>query len=419
MIQHAWAVDVKLQQAIDQPQVIHWLLPERVALLEGTVLPDWEDLEECGILAIVLLLDGTSPSSGPSFEQLTLPLPEGPWPPPSDLIQFFDFLLLMREMKRPVLIASNRSSALAATYLSFFLLAQGASLDEAARRVGALITSCRDSDLRRSLERVMPHLLRTQTEEGERFLEFNRIMRALRKRCPWDRQQTHRSLTKYLLEESWELIEAVRQENSEALAGELGDVFLQVVFHAVIAEEKDEFTLSQVLDHITRKLVRRHPHIFNQRCELSPIGVEQQWENIKDKQEQRKEGEEARRYMPALNRAERIQEIAAHQGLDWRDSVGVLEKIGEEWLELQEAVHEENPGQIEEEIGDMLFSIVNLTRFLRLNPEEALHRSIDKFLARYKRVVEIAGRTGKETTTMSLEELDLVWEKAKKEPQSK
>ncbi len=419
MIQHDWQVDVKLLQAIDQPQVIHWLLPERVAILEGTVLPDWEDLERRGILAIVLILDGPNPSIGPSFEQLTLPSPEGPWPSPSDLIQFFDFLLLMREMNRPVLIASDRSSALAATYLSFFLLAQGVSLDEAARRVGALIKSCRDSDLRRSLERIIPHLLQTQTEEGERFLEFNRIMRALRKRCPWDRQQTHRSLTKYLLEESWELIEAVRQENSEALAGELGDVFLQVVFHAVIAEEKDEFTLSQVLDHITRKLVRRHPHIFNQRCELSPVGVEQQWESIKDKQEQRKEGEEARRYMPALSRAERIQEIAAHQGLDWRDSSGVLEKIGEEWLELQEAVHAENPDQIEEEVGDMLFSIVNLTRFLRLNPEEALHRSIDKFQARCKRVVEIAGRTGKETTTMSLEELDLVWEKAKKEPQNK
>ncbi|MCX5971610.1 MAG: nucleoside triphosphate pyrophosphohydrolase [Coprothermobacterota bacterium] len=398
--------------------VIHWLLPERVALLEGTVLPDREDLEDQGILAMALLLDGPSPSWGPGFEQLTLHPPESPWPSRSDLVQFLDFLLLMREMERPVLIGSDRSSALAATYLSFFLLAQGVSLDEAAGRVGALITGCRDNDLHCALERIIPHLLRAQPEEGERFLEFNRVMRALRKRCPWDRQQTHRSLTKYLLEESWELIEAVRQESSESLAGELGDVLLQVVFHAVIAEEKDEFTLSQVLQQITRKLVRRHPHIFNQRCELLPVGVEQQWESIKDKQEQRKEDEAARRYMPALSRAERIQEIAAHQGLDWRDSAGVLEKVGEEWQELQEAVHREKQDQIEEEIGDMLFSLVNLTRFLHLNPEEALHRSIDKFLARSKRVVEIAGRIGKETTTMSLEELDRVWEKAKKEPQT-
>lgn len=397
--------------------VIHWLLPERVALLEGTVLPARTDLEEQGILALALLLDGSSPSWGPSFEQLILHPPESPWPSRSDLIQFLDFLLLMREMERPVLIGSDRSSALAATYLSCFLLAQGVSLGEAAGRVGALITSCRDDDLRCALERIAPHLLRAQSEEGERFQEFNRIMRALRSRCPWDRQQTHRSLTKYLLEESWELIEAVRQGSNEALAGELGDVLLQVVFHAVIAEEEEAFTLSQILHHITRKLVRRHPHVFNQRCELSPDGVERQWEDIKDGQEQRNGEEKARRYMPALSRAERIQETASLQGLDWRDSAGVLEKIGEEWQELQEAVHGEKPDQIEEEIGDLLFSLVNLSRFLRLNPEEALHRSTDKFLARSKRVHEIAGHIGKETARMSLEELDRVWEKAKKEPQ--
>jgi tetrapyrrole methylase family protein/MazG family protein len=395
---------------------VRWLWPEGVALLEGTILPAQTELEEQGIFSLALLLDGPSPSWGPSFETLILHPPEGPWPSRTDLFAFCDFLLLMREMERPVLVASDRNSVLAATYLSAFLLAQGLSFGEAAGRASALTAACRENDLRCALERIAPHLLRAQPEEGERFLEFNRIMRALRSRCPWDRQQTHRSLSKYLLEESWELVEAVRQESSEALAGELGDVLLQVVFHSLIAEENNEFTLSQIIQQITRKLIRRHPHVFQKRCELSPQGVEEQWEGIKNRQEQRKEGEEARRYMPALSRAERIQESAAHQGLDWRDSAGVLEKVGEEWQELREACCGEDPEEIEEEIGDLLFSLVNLARFLHLNPEEALHRSTDKFMARSKRVSEIAGQIGKDTARMSLEELDRVWRKAKEKP---
>ncbi|MDK2786057.1 MAG: tetrapyrrole methylase family protein / MazG family protein [Thermotoga sp.] len=246
---------------------------------------------------------------------------------------------------------------------------------------------------------------------GKLFEELVSIMEKLRspEGCEWDRKQTHESLKPYLIEECYELIEAIDKKDDETMKEELGDVLLQVVFHSQIAKERNAFSIDDVVEHLNSKLIRRHPHVFGDSSGYSY----KQWEDIKAQEKGKKKSSrvgEINPLVPALSMARRIQENAAQVGFDWDNIEGVYEKIEEELEELKKV---RSTDEAEEELGDLLFSIVNLSRFLGIDPESALRKATRKFVERFRRMEEMIERDGLVLEELSLRELDEYWNRAK------
>jgi len=249
--------------------------------------------------------------------------------------------------------------------------------------------------------------------------EFSRlvgIMAKLRSEngCPWDKEQNHRSLRQHLIEETYEVIEAIDENKYDHLAGELGDLLLQIVFHAQLAQEAGLFSIDDVVESINQKLVRRHPHVFGD--EIIRTSQEQivAWEKSKLKKEGKKSAVDGvPKELPALLRAYRLQGKAAAVGFDWPDLLPVWGKLAEETLELKEALDAGTEDDIEEELGDLLFTVVNISRFIKVNPEDALRRTIEKFERRFKQVEAEFNAAGRSLSDVSLQEMDLVWDKIK------
>jgi len=249
---------------------------------------------------------------------------------------------------------------------------------------------------------------------GQRFEELVSVMEKLRSPdgCEWDRQQTHQSLKSYLIEEAFELIEAIDQCDDQKMKEELGDVLLQVVFHTQIASERGVFQIEDVLNALNQKLIRRHPHVFGD----SPGYSYQQWERIKSQEKGEKRVSvigKINHALPALSLARRIQENAAAVGFDWPNISGAVEKVDEEIQELKEAMRIGEKKKLEDELGDLLFAMVNVARFLDLDPEIALRKATEKFIRRFQVVEEFVHSRGLNMKEMSLEDLDRLWEKAK------
>ena len=224
--------------------------------------------------------------------------------------------------------------------------------------------------------------------------DLEEIVRLLRAPggCPWDAEQTHQSIRRNFLEEAYEAVEAIDEGSPEHLKEELGDVLLQVVFHALMEQEAGRFDLDAVADGICKKLIFRHPHVFGEATNTDAL-------------------EAVARSLPALWRAEKVQKKAKKAGFDWPDVSGALDKLSEELEELKTAVAEGT--NVEEELGDLLFSAVNVSRFVKVDTEEALNRATDKFIGRFRKVEEEAARQGRALEGMSLAELDKLWEHAK------
>lgn len=256
-----------------------------------------------------------------------------------------------------------------------------------------------------------------QESDNRRFNRLVEIMALLRSEegCPWDREQTHASLRQHLLEESYEVIETIDEGRLDDLAGELGDVLLQVVFHAQMAAEAGRFTIEDVLEHINAKLERRHPHIFGDAVIKSAEEQVMAWEQSKLRKEGKKSAiDGVPKELPALIRAYRIQNKAAAVGFDWPETAPVWDKIREEMGELEEAVGAASPERISDELGDLLFSIVNISRFLKVNPEDALRGTIEKFSRRFHAVEETMARQGRRMEESTLAEMDRIWEEVKR-----
>ncbi|HBA88746.1 MAG TPA: nucleoside triphosphate pyrophosphohydrolase [Geobacter sp.] len=252
-----------------------------------------------------------------------------------------------------------------------------------------------------------------------RFDRLVEIMRKLRAPggCPWDAEQSHDSLKRYLLEEAYEVIEAIDAGGGEHLKEELGDLLLQPVFHAAIAEENGEFTMDDVLDAINEKLVRRHPHVFGDEVIETSAAQVQNWEKIKTKEkgvERKSALSGIPPHLPALMQAQKITEKAARVGFDWEHTDQVFAKVMEELHEFQEAMAAGDQKEMESELGDLLFAIVNLGRFLALDPEDALRKTIQRFTRRFSHIEETLHARGKGMQESTLEEMDLLWEEAKK-----
>ena len=245
------------------------------------------------------------------------------------------------------------------------------------------------------------------------FEDLKGIMKELRQKCPWDRKQTHESLKKYLLEEAYEVIDAIERKDWQALKEELGDLLLQPIFHARIAEEEGKFNIDDVVDHLCRKLIERHPHVFGEEKAQSAEEVLKNWEKRKiEKRSSVLEG--VPKAMPALMRAEKLQRKASKVGFDWSDISQVEEKVKEEWNEFWQALKEGDREKIEHEFGDLLFALVNLARFLKIDPEEALQKANERFIKRFSYIEQKVKESGRRWEDFTLEELDRLWEEAKK-----
>lgn len=256
----------------------------------------------------------------------------------------------------------------------------------------------------------------------ERLLELMAKLRG-EDGCPWDREQTHQSLRPYVVEETYEVLEAIDSQSPDKLCEELGDLLLQVVFHAQLAAEAGQFTMRDVIRGINEKLIRRHPHVFGDVTVDGVSGVLDNWEKIKREEK----GEERRsaldgipKDLPGLQRAEKLQNKAAKVGFDWGTLEGPLAKVKEEFAEfeavLQDGVPEPNTAawdRLEDEFGDILFSLVNVGRFLKIDSEIALRRTNSKFKTRFEYMERTAAAQGKKIEKLTLEEMEELWQQAK------
>jgi tetrapyrrole methylase family protein/MazG family protein len=252
------------------------------------------------------------------------------------------------------------------------------------------------------------------------FDELIAIMKRLRGPggCPWDAEQTHESLTRYLLEETYEVIEAIEAKSPEHIKEELGDLLLQPVFHAAIAEEAGTFTMNDVITTLCDKLIRRHPHVFGDLHIADSAAQIENWEQIK-KVEKGIERASALSgvppHLPALLKAQKITEKAARVGFDWEHVDQVMAKVLEELHEFEEAMSAGDNEHMEAELGDLLFAIVNLGRFLSINPEEALRKTITRFQSRFQYVEDSLHDRGQQMNMTPLAEMDRLWEEAKQQ----
>lgn len=248
--------------------------------------------------------------------------------------------------------------------------------------------------------------------------ELVKIMEALRgeKGCPWDREQTRDSLKPFIIEEAYEVLEAIDEGKPEAVKEELGDLLFQIVFQSRIAEENGEFGISDVIETIGKKMISRHPHVFgDMTCETSE-DVIMNWEEHKKREGKQRASilEGVPQELPALLRAHRLQSRASRVGFDWERADDVLAQLDEEVAEFKEAVRRKEKGNIEDELGDILFVIVNISRFIGVNPEDALRKTISKFISRFRYIEMAAADRGKKLTDMSLAEMDALWDEAKR-----
>lgn len=251
---------------------------------------------------------------------------------------------------------------------------------------------------------------------GQKFERLVSILDTLRgdKGCPWDKQQDEKSIINYFLEEVYEAVDALYREDCSSLAEELGDVMMEIVFLARIFKEKGEFDLGHVLENINRKMIRRHPHVFGSQQVEDYKEIVNTWNKQKKREKQRDYFSEGiNKNAPALLVAFQIGVLASSSGFDWKESSEVLEKVKEEISELEKAIQEGEQEKIFIEIGDILFSLVNLSRHLGINSELALRKTNQKFMRRFKYVEKKLKEEGKTITESNLEEMDKIWEEAK------
>lgn len=255
-------------------------------------------------------------------------------------------------------------------------------------------------------------------DAGQRFVELLTMMTRLRGDggCPWDREQTRESLRPFLVEETYEVLDALDAGDPRHIREELGDLLFQVVFHAEIARERGEFSMADLLEALVAKMTRRHPHVFGDRPVGSAREALAQWEAIKDAESQgspRSALGGVPRALPALHRAQRVQHKAARVGFDWADAAGALEKVREELGEVTEALEQGGGEALREELGDLLFSVVNVARLAGVDPEGALQGAVDRFSRRFASMEETARGEGRELAGLSLDELEQLWSRAK------
>lgn len=268
------------------------------------------------------------------------------------------------------------------------------------------------------MKKEYEELYLTKDKDGEALERLVEIVKILRRECPWDSVQTHESLRRCMIEEAYEAVDAITEHDTANLREELGDVLLQVVFHGNLAQEAGSFDLTAVINEECEKMLRRHPHIFLEEKAKTIDKALEKWENMKSEEHgEISHGDRLKkvpRSLPALLRSEKVQGKAAKVGFDWPDAEGAFDKVTEELEELRCAYREKDSAGVFEEFGDLLFSMVNVSRFLSIDPEESLHESTAKFIRRFDSMEKTAIERGLDFEKLSLEEMDSLWNEVKK-----
>jgi len=255
-----------------------------------------------------------------------------------------------------------------------------------------------------------------RTSKEEKLQAFSRlldIMDDLRAQCPWDKKQTIHSLRNLTIEETYELTDAITREDWKDIREELGDILLHMIFYSKIGEEQQQFSIADVLHAQSEKLIHRHPHIYGDVKVQDEEEVKRNWEQLKLKEGKRSVLQGVPNGLPALIKAYRIQEKAAQVKFEWEETEQVWDKVKEEMQELRTAARQADAAEMESELGDLLFSIINLSRFLKVDPENALERTNIKFITRFRYIEEQAAAAGKDLRDMTLAEMDALWNAAK------
>ena len=255
------------------------------------------------------------------------------------------------------------------------------------------------------------------TEREEQLKAFGRlldIMDELREKCPWDRKQTMESLRHLTIEETYELGDAILDGDMPEIRKELGDLLLHIVFYSKIASESSSFGIREVIEGINEKLIHRHPHVFGDVVAESEDEVARNWEQLKLKEGKKSVLEGVPRSLPAMIKASRIQDKAASAGFDWDEPGQVLDKVREELSELRAEIDAEKQDKVESEFGDVLFSLINFSRFIKVDPESALERTNKKFIQRFKYLESEAEKNGESLEELTLEQMDVYWNRSKK-----
>jgi XTP/dITP diphosphohydrolase len=253
----------------------------------------------------------------------------------------------------------------------------------------------------------------TRKQQLEAFSRLLDIMNDLREQCPWDKKQTFESLRTLTLEEAYELADAIADNDLEEVKKELGDLLLHIVFYSKLGAEIKAFDIADVANGICEKLISRHPHIYGDVQVENEEEVKQNWEKLKLKEGKKSVLQGVPRGLSSVIKAQRIQEKAAGVGFEWEQTEHVINKVNEEWSEFEEEVQKGASSKMEEEFGDLLFSMINLSRFLKINPENALEATNKKFIKRFQYIEEQAQKMNTSLSAMSLEEMDQLWNEAK------
>ena len=257
--------------------------------------------------------------------------------------------------------------------------------------------------------------MNTRAQQLSAFDRLLTIMDELREQCPWDKKQTLQTLRHLTIEETYELGDAILDNNLQEVKKELGDLLLHIVFYAKIGSETNDFDIADVLNTVCEKLIHRHPHIYGDVKVKDEEEVKRNWEKLKLKEGNKSVLEGVPKSLPALVKASRIQEKVAGVGFDWEESQQVWEKVEEELQEFHDEVKEGNQDEMEAEFGDVLFSLINYAKHLNINAENALERTNKKFISRFQYLEGKAKELGKELSDMTLKEMDVYWEEAKKQ----
>ena len=257
--------------------------------------------------------------------------------------------------------------------------------------------------------------MNTRAQQLSAFDRLLTIMDELREQCPWDKKQTLQTLRHLTIEETYELGDAILDNNLQEVKKELGDLLLHIVFYAKIGSETNDFDIADVLNTVCEKLIHRHPHIYGDVKVKDEEEVKRNWEKLKLKEGNKSVLEGVPKSLPALVKASRIQEKVAGVGFDWEESQQVWEKVEEELQEFHDEVKEGNKDEMEAEFGDVLFSLINYAKHLNINAENALERTNKKFISRFQYLEGKAKELGKELSDMTLKEMDVYWEEAKKQ----
>ncbi|MET0394775.1 MAG: nucleoside triphosphate pyrophosphohydrolase [Chitinophagaceae bacterium] len=257
-----------------------------------------------------------------------------------------------------------------------------------------------------------------ETAVAEAFLRLVKIMDELREKCPWDKKQTIHSLRQMTIEETYELADAITDSDWKGIREELGDLLLHIVFYARIGSEQNQFQLTEVITGICDKLVARHPHIYGDVKVENDEDVKRNWEKLKLKEGKKSVLGGVPQSLPATVKAMRLQEKARQVGFEWENKEQVWEKVEEEMGELKEVISTDQPEKVEEEFGDLLFSLINYARFLQVDAENALERTNKKFIHRFTQMEQVALAEGKNLDSMTLSEMDAIWNSIKRQSSS-